>query len=77
MSLLILRLIILLKNPGKRESKRELNAEITELKEEKEEREDNPVKIAEIVKRDLAETEKKVNKEEEKEDVEETTDSDI
>jgi hypothetical protein len=74
MSLLILRQTILLRNPGKKENKRELSTETTEPKEEKEE---NHVKIVEIVRRDLAETENKESKEEDKEDVEETPDSDI
>jgi hypothetical protein len=78
MCLLTLKLIILQKNPGKRDNKKELKQEKTEMREEdREEKKDNLVKIAATVKKDLAETEIKQNKEEDKEDAEETTDSDV
>jgi len=75
-SLLMSRLIILLNNPGRRESKRELNAEPEDLKKVgKEEREEN---LAKTVRKDLiAETDNRVVIEEQKEDVGETTDNDI
>lgn len=75
-SLLMSRLIILLNNRGRRESKRELNAEPEDLKKVgKEEREEN---LAKTVRKDLiAETDNRVVIEEQKEDVGETTDNDI
>lgn len=77
MPLLTSKLIILPNNLGKKANKKELKQEKTELREEKKEREDNLVKIVATVKKDLAETENKVKKEVDKEDVEETPDSDI
>jgi hypothetical protein len=77
MPLLRSKPIILPNNLGKKVNKKELKQEKTELREEKEEREDNLVKIVGHVNKDLAETESKVKKEVDKEDVEETTDSDI
>jgi len=77
MPLLTSKLIILPNNLGKKANKKELKQEKTELREEKKEREDNLVKTVVTVKKDLAETENKVKKEVDKEDVEETPDSDI
>lgn len=77
MFLLTSKPIILQKNLGKKANKKELKQEKTELRVEKEEREDNLVKIMETVKKDHAETENKEKKEVDKEDVEETPDSDI
>lgn len=70
---LTLRLITLPKSLGRRERKRELNAETVDLNRvEREEKGESLVKISLT-----AETESKVKKEEAKEDAEETPDSDI
>jgi hypothetical protein len=82
MCLLTLRATTSPRSLGKRESRRELSAEPVDLKKEREEREESPAKtvvklVAKTVRKDPAETEKRVRREEEKEDAEETTDSDI
>lgn len=73
MSLLTSRLITLPRSLGRREKRRELNAETVDLNRvEREEKGESLVKISLT-----AETESKVKKGEAKEDVEETPDSDI